>query len=53
MKKVPPKFISMEVYILFVGKVRGITSGGERKWGIVMTICNIEIVYRHIKCVFK
>ena len=43
----------MEFYISFVGKERGITSGGERKWGIVMTICNIEIVYRHIKCVFK
>ena len=43
----------MEFYISFVGKERAITSGEERKWGIVMTICNIKIVYRHIKCVFN
>ena len=43
----------MKFYISFVGKVRSIRSGGERKCDIAMIFRNMEIVYRNIKYAFK
>ena len=34
-----------------MGKIRGTTPSEDRKQSIVMTFCNMGIVYRHIMCV--